>query len=65
MGPVVEIKTIRKPESKAPQVNDLGIFLRFCEIALNIGRSVVPRSSCNDMRDTLVNLLFVSITKQA
>lgn len=65
MGPVVEIKTIRKPESKAPQVKDLGIFLKFCDIALKTGRSVVPRSSCNDMRDTLVNLLFVSITKQA
>jgi hypothetical protein len=24
---VVEIKTIRKPESSAPQVNDLGRFL--------------------------------------
>jgi hypothetical protein len=29
----VEIKTIRKPESSAPQVKDLGRFLMFCEIA--------------------------------
>jgi len=33
MGPVAEIKTIRKPERSAPQVNDLGRFLMFCEIA--------------------------------
>jgi hypothetical protein len=50
----VEIKTIRKPESSAPQVNDLGRFLKFCEIALKIGKSVVPRSSWLDMSRTLV-----------
>jgi hypothetical protein len=33
MGPVAEIKTIRKPESSEPQVNDLGRFFKFCEIA--------------------------------
>jgi hypothetical protein len=30
---VAEIKTIKKPESSAPQVNDLGRFFKFCDIA--------------------------------
>jgi hypothetical protein len=33
MGPVAEIKTIRKPESSEPQVNEFGRFFKFWDIA--------------------------------